>query len=45
MGINRMIDHTLLKAEASQDQIKKLCQEAKTHDFFSLRPTYLDQPV
>ncbi|WP_072469450.1 deoxyribose-phosphate aldolase [Urinicoccus massiliensis] len=43
MGINRMIDHTLLKAEASQDQIKKLCQEAKTHDFFSVcvQPTWI----
>ncbi|VFB16030.1 Deoxyribose-phosphate aldolase 1 [Urinicoccus massiliensis] len=38
-----MIDHTLLKAEASQDQIKKLCQEAKTHDFFSVcvQPTWI----
>lgn len=43
MGINRMIDHTLLKAEASQDQIKKLCQEAMTHDFFSVcvQPTWI----
>lgn len=43
MGINRMIDHTLLKAEASQDQIKKLCQEAKTYDFFSVcvQPTWI----
>ena len=43
MGINRMIDHTLLKAEASQDQIKKLCQEVKTHDFFSVcvQPTWI----
>ena len=43
MGINRMIDHTLLKAESSQDQIKKLCQEAKTHDFFSVcvQPTWI----
>lgn len=38
-----MIDHTLLKAEASQDQIKKLCQEVKTHDFFSVcvQPTWI----
>ena len=43
MGINRMIDHTLLKAESSQDQIKKLCQEAKAHDFFSVcvQPTWI----
>lgn len=38
-----MIDHTLLKAESSQDQIKKLCQEAKTYDFFSVcvQPTWI----
>lgn len=43
MGINRMIDHTLLKAESSQDQIKQLCQEAKDHDFFSVcvQPTWI----
>lgn len=43
MGINRMIDHTLLKAESSQDQIKQLCQEAKAHDFFSVcvQPTWI----
>lgn len=43
MGMNRMIDHTLLKAESSQDQIKQLCQEAKTHDFFSVcvQPTWI----
>lgn len=43
MGMNRMIDHTLLKAESSQDQIKQLCQEAKDHDFFSVcvQPTWI----
>lgn len=43
MGMNRMIDHTLLKAESSQDQIKQLCQEAKAHDFFSVcvQPTWI----
>lgn len=29
MEIASMIDHTLLKAEASKEQIKKLCEEAK----------------
>ncbi len=31
-----MIDHTLLKADASQDQIAQLCYEAKTHHFASV---------
>lgn len=30
------IDHTLLKATASQSEIEKLCQEAKHHKFFSV---------
>lgn len=43
MKINRMIDHTLLKPEATRDQIKKLCEEARTYDFFSvcLNPFYV----
>jgi len=32
----RMIDHTLLKAEASEADILKLCQEAKTYRFWSV---------
>ena len=32
----KMIDHTLLKPEATKDEILKLCEEAKTHDFFSV---------
>ena len=31
-----MIDHTLLKAEASQADIVKLCQEAETYGFWSV---------
>ncbi|HET8753770.1 MAG TPA: deoxyribose-phosphate aldolase [Salinimicrobium sp.] len=34
--INKYIDHTLLKADASEDDIKKLCTEAKEHQFFSV---------
>ena len=34
--LNRFIDHTLLKAEATQVQIEKLCAEAKAHSFFSV---------
>lgn len=34
--LNKFIDHTLLKADASDEQIKKLCEEAKTYDFMSV---------
>lgn len=33
MNIASKIDHTLLKADASEKEIKKLCDEAKTHGF------------
>lgn len=36
MKRSKYIDHTLLKPEATQDQIKKLCQEAKQYDFASV---------
>ena len=36
MGINRRIDHTLLKPESTEEQIKKLCQEAADYKFFSV---------
>lgn len=36
MNLNQMIDHTLLKPEATADQIKKLCQEAKEQKFWSV---------
>ena len=41
--INALIDHTLLKAEASPDQVKQLCQEAVTHRFASVcvNPVYV----
>lgn len=40
--INDFIDHTLLKADATPDQIKKLCQEALTYHFASVcvNPVY-----
>ncbi|MFW5747987.1 MAG: deoxyribose-phosphate aldolase [Chloroflexota bacterium] len=31
-----MIDHTLLKPEATRSQIEKLCAEARTHEFASV---------
>lgn len=34
--MNKLIDHTLLKADATQDQIETLCKEAKQYDFASV---------
>ena len=34
--INKLIDHTLLKAFATKDEIKKLCEEAIKYDFMSV---------
>ena len=36
MNMNRYIDHTLLKPEATSEQIAKLCQEAREYDFYSV---------
>lgn len=36
MKLSKYIDHTLLKADASIEAIKKLCQEAKEYDFKSV---------
>jgi len=40
-----MIDHTLLKADATEAQIAKLCQEAKEHGFASVcvNPGYVPE--
>ncbi|MDR3353740.1 MAG: deoxyribose-phosphate aldolase [Synergistaceae bacterium] len=35
-SLARYIDHTLLKPEASLDEIKKICDEAKRHHFASV---------
>ena len=35
-GVTGMIDHTLLKQVASEEQIKKLCQEAREYHFCSV---------
>jgi deoxyribose-phosphate aldolase len=42
-NIAAMIDHTLLKADATKEQIEILCQEAKEHQFFSvcINPTWI----
>lgn len=34
--INKYIDHTVLKATATEEDIIKLCEEAREHDFFSV---------
>ena len=34
--INKYIDHTVLKATATEDDVIKLCEEAREHDFFSV---------
>jgi deoxyribose-phosphate aldolase len=41
--LNRMIDHTLLKPEATKAQIEKLCAEAKEYHFMSVcvNPTWV----
>ncbi|WP_139993207.1 deoxyribose-phosphate aldolase [Kurthia sp. Dielmo] len=36
MNKSKYIDHTLLKADATQSMIEKLAQEAKKHDFASV---------
>lgn len=43
MDVAKTIDHTLLKPEATENQIKTLCDEAKTFGFKSVcvNPTYV----
>lgn len=36
MKLNQYIDHTVLKATATDKDIEQLCAEAKTHEFFSV---------
>ncbi|MGL6131440.1 MAG: deoxyribose-phosphate aldolase [Fusobacteriaceae bacterium] len=36
MKINRYIDHTVLKSVATVEDIKKLCKEAKEHEFYAV---------
>jgi len=42
-AVSRYIDHTLLKPEATQEQVTQLCQEAKTYSFASVcvNPTHV----
>jgi deoxyribose-phosphate aldolase len=43
MNYNKLIDHTLLKPDATPEQIITLCNEAKEHDFMSVcvNPAYV----
>src|SRR5690554_1503215 len=43
MKINKLIDHTLLKAFATTEDVVKLCKEAKEFDFASvcINPTFV----
>ena len=43
MSYNKLIDHTLLKQDASPEQIVNLCEEAKQFDFMSVcvNPAYV----
>lgn len=43
MDYNRLIDHTLLAPDATEAQIRKLCEEAKQYDFASVcvNPCYV----
>ena len=36
MGLNKYIDHTILKATASNADLQKLCEEAIEHEFYSV---------
>ena len=36
MGLNKYIDHTILKATASSSDVQKLCEEAIEHEFYSV---------
>lgn len=36
MEINQLIDHTILKADATQEDVVRILEEAKKYDFFSV---------
>lgn len=45
-SIAGMIDHTLLKQDANEEQIKKLCEEAKDNHFLlSVRKSRIRSPL
>lgn len=36
MNLAKYIDHTILKPDVTQEDVLKVCQEAKDHQFFSV---------
>ncbi len=44
MEYNKYIDHTILKADATEQDIKKLCDEAKKYEFkaICINPTWIE---
>src|SRR5690554_4080862 len=36
MNIAKYIDHTILKAQTTKEEVKKICDEAKKHGFYSV---------
>lgn len=36
LELNRLIDHTLLKPEATPDDIRRICDDAKRYEFYSV---------
>ena len=42
--MNKLIDHTILKADAKEEDIKKLCAEAVENNFMSVcvNPTHVE---
>ena len=36
MNISKFIDHTILKANATREEVKKLCDEAREYEFYSV---------
>ena len=47
MKLEKYIDHTLLKPSATEDDIRNLCEEAKTYDFYAVcvNSSYVDLVV
>ncbi|MCL2425079.1 MAG: deoxyribose-phosphate aldolase [Oscillospiraceae bacterium] len=43
-GLNKFIDHTLLKTAATKEEVKKLCDEARENNFMSVcvNPSYVE---
>ncbi|PWM43095.1 MAG: deoxyribose-phosphate aldolase [Clostridiales bacterium] len=44
MELNKFIDHTILKPDAGEEDIKRICEEAKKHNFMSvcIHPYYIE---